>query len=57
MEIGFNPWYLLDILDRIEGSELEMRMKGPESSTPLFALVDAAALYLVMPMRLQESKQ
>lgn len=51
MEIGFNSRYLLDILDQVEGDEVEARLADAASPTVLQDGADNRALYVLMPMR------
>ncbi len=50
-EIGFNARYLLDILGQIEGDSLEMHLADAAAPTLLRENDKAAALYVLMPMR------
>lgn len=51
MEIGFNSRYLLDILDQIEGDEVDICLADAASPTILKDSSDDRALYVLMPMR------
>ena len=52
LEIGFNVSYLLDVLNAVEGDQVEIQL-GDSNSSALMADPEArAALYVVMPMRL-----
>jgi DNA polymerase-3 subunit beta len=51
LEIGFNARYLLDILGQIEGDFVEMHLADPAAPTLLRENDKAAALYVLMPMR------
>ncbi len=51
MEIGFNARYLLDILDQIEGGEVELLLNDAASPTVMKDSEDDSALYVLMPMR------
>ncbi|GER05734.1 DNA polymerase III subunit beta [Iodidimonas muriae] len=51
MEIGFNSRYLLDILDQVEGDEVEARLADSASPTVMRDGADESALYVLMPMR------
>jgi DNA polymerase-3 subunit beta len=51
LEIGFNARYLLDILGQIEGDFVEMHLADPAAPTLLRESDKAAALYVLMPMR------
>ena len=50
-EIGFNSRYLLDILSQIEGETVQVMLADPSSPTVLKDMLDDAALYVLMPMR------
>ena len=50
-EIGFNARYLLDILGQIEGDIVEMHLADAAAPTLLRENDKAAALYVLMPMR------
>jgi len=50
-EIGFNSRYLLDILAQIEGETVQVMLADPSSPTVLKDMLDEAALYVLMPMR------
>jgi DNA polymerase-3 subunit beta len=51
LEIGFNARYLLDILGQIEGDTVEMHLADAAAPTLLRENDKAAALYVLMPMR------
>jgi DNA polymerase-3 subunit beta len=51
LEIGFNARYLLDIAEQIEGEGARFRMADAASPTLVDDPADAAALYVLMPMR------
>jgi DNA polymerase-3 subunit beta len=51
LEIGFNARYLLDILGQIEGDIVEMHLADAAAPTLLRENDKAAALYVLMPMR------
>ena len=51
MEIGFNARYLLDILDQIEGGNVELLLNDAASPTVMKDSEDDSALYVLMPMR------
>ena len=51
MEIGFNSRYLLDILAQIEGETVQVMLADAGSPTILQDVMDSAALYVLMPMR------
>jgi len=50
-EIGFNSRYLMDILAQVEGDTVQVLLADPSAPTVLKDLVDEAALYVLMPMR------
>jgi DNA polymerase-3 subunit beta len=50
-EIGFNARYLLDILHQIEGDTVEVHLADAAAPTLLRENDTAAALYVLMPMR------
>lgn len=52
VEIGFNVNYLLDVLNVLDSSSIEIKLKDPNSSALLRAPASDQALYVVMPMRL-----
>jgi DNA polymerase-3 subunit beta len=51
LEIGFNARYLLDILEQIEGDSVEVHLADAAAPTLLRENDKAAALYVLMPMR------
>src|SRR5688572_20910476 len=51
LEIGFNARYLLDILHEIEGDTVEVHLADAAAPTLLRENDKAAALYVLMPMR------
>ncbi len=51
MEIGFNSRYMLDILGQIEGDTVRFTMADGASPTVIQEAGDAAAIYVLMPMR------
>src|SRR5687767_15096742 len=51
LEIGFNARYLLDILGQIEGDIVEVHLADAAAPTLLRENDKAAALYVLMPMR------
>ncbi|WP_262692752.1 DNA polymerase III subunit beta [Kordiimonas aestuarii] len=51
LEIGFNSRYLLDILAQVEGETVQVFLADPSAPTVLKDMVDAGALYVLMPMR------
>ena len=51
LEIGFNARYLLDILGQIEGDVVEVHLADAAAPTLLRENDKAAALYVLMPMR------
>ena len=50
-EIGFNARYLLDILGQIEGETVEVHLADAAAPTLIRENDKAAALYVLMPMR------
>jgi DNA polymerase-3 subunit beta len=52
LEVGFNVNYLLDALAAIDGQEVELGLTDSNSSCLIRSPGDAAARYVVMPMRL-----
>ncbi len=50
-EIGFNARYLMDILDQVEGDTVEVHLADAAAPTLLRENDKAAALYVLMPMR------
>lgn len=50
-EIGFNSRYLLDILSQVEGETVQVLLADPSAPTVLKDVLDDAALYVLMPMR------
>ena len=50
-EIGFNSRYLLDILDQIDGDTVEVHLADAAAPTLIRENDKAAALYVLMPMR------
>jgi DNA polymerase-3 subunit beta len=52
LEIGFNVSYLLDVLNTINGPQVQLELGDSNSSALLTDPEDPAALYVVMPMRL-----
>ncbi len=51
IEIGFNARYLLDIAGQIEGGEAEFHFNDPASPALVTDPEDAAAQYVLMPLR------
>ncbi|MFA9200153.1 MAG: DNA polymerase III subunit beta [Cypionkella sp.] len=51
MEIGFNANYLKDILHQIDGDTVELHLADPGAPTLIRQDEKAAALYVLMPMR------
>ncbi len=51
MEIGFNARYLMDILGQIEGDACEVHLADAAAPTLIRENGTAAALYVLMPMR------
>lgn len=52
LEIGFNVGYLLDILNTIEGTRVEVELGDSNSSALIRDPENVGAQYVVMPMRL-----
>jgi len=50
-EIGFNSRYLLDILSQVEGETVQVLLADPSAPTVVKDVLDDAALYVLMPMR------
>ena len=50
--IGFNPEYLRDGLDTIDGDEVLLRLTSPIRPGLLQTTDDQGFLYLIMPIRL-----
>ena len=50
-EIGFNARYLMDILGQIEGEMVEVHLADAAAPTLIRENDHAAALYVLMPMR------
>ena len=50
-EIGFNARYLLDILGQIDGDQVEVHLADAAAPTLIRENDQAAALYVLMPMR------
>ncbi len=51
LEIGFNARYLLDITEQLDGDTALFRLADPGSPTLILDREGAAALYVLMPMR------
>jgi DNA polymerase III subunit beta len=51
MEIGFNAKYLMDILGQVEGDTVEVHLADAAAPTLIRENDKAAALYVLMPMR------
>ena len=51
LDIGFNSRYLLDIAGQLEGDTALLRLADPGSPTLVQDREGAAALYVLMPMR------
>jgi DNA polymerase-3 subunit beta len=51
IEIGFNARYLLDITEQLDGDAMLLKLADPGSPTLLQDRDGAAALYVLMPMR------
>ncbi len=52
LEIGFNVTYLLDILNTIEGEQVQLTLRDSNSSCLVEDPADAQSHFVVMPMRL-----
>ena len=52
LEIGFNVSYLLDVLNVLKGDAVRLTLSDSSSSALVEDAADAAAVYVVMPMRL-----
>lgn len=50
-EIGFNSRYLMDILSQVEGETVQVLLADPSAPTVVKDVLDDAALYVLMPMR------
>jgi DNA polymerase-3 subunit beta len=50
-EVGFNSRYLLDILGQVDGEEVTFHLADAASPALIREGTDAAALYVLMPMR------
>jgi len=51
LDIGFNSRYLLDILAQVEGETVQVKLADSAAPTILKDMMDEAALYVLMPMR------
>ncbi|MFC3052212.1 DNA polymerase III subunit beta [Kordiimonas pumila] len=51
LEIGFNSRYLMDILAQVEGESVQIMLADPSAPTVVKDVMDEAALYVLMPMR------
>jgi DNA polymerase-3 subunit beta len=51
LEIGFNARYLLDISQQFGSETLQFKLSDPSSPAVIQDTADAAALYVLMPMR------
>ena len=51
LDIGFNSRYLLDIAAQLDGDTALLRLADPGSPTLVQDREGAAALYVLMPMR------
>jgi DNA polymerase-3 subunit beta len=51
IEIGFNARYLLDITEQLDSDTMLLKLADPGSPTLLQDRDGAAALYVLMPMR------
>ncbi len=52
MEIGFNVTYLIDVLNVLDSSKVQIKLKDSNSSAIINDSEDTSSLYVVMPMRL-----
>ena len=52
LEIGFNVSYLLDVLNTVNGSQVQLELGDSNSSALVTDPEQPSALYVVMPMRL-----
>jgi len=52
LEIGFNVSYLLDVMNTLKSSIVQIVLKDSNSSGVVQAKEDEKSLYVVMPMRL-----
>ena len=52
MEIGFNIGYLLDVLNSIDGKNIELLFYNQESSCLIKEHDNDSEIYVIMPMRL-----
>ncbi|WP_448578976.1 DNA polymerase III subunit beta [Thermaurantiacus sp.] len=50
-DVGFNSRYLLDILQQVEGDEVEVHLADAAAPTLIREGEDSSALYVLMPMR------
>ncbi|HEY5226006.1 MAG TPA: DNA polymerase III subunit beta, partial [Methylovirgula sp.] len=51
IEIGFNARYLLDITEQLDSDTAMFKLADPGSPTLVLDRESAAALYVLMPMR------
>jgi DNA polymerase-3 subunit beta len=51
MEIGFNARYLKDIIDQIDGDNVELHLADASAPTLIRESEKSPALYVLMPMR------
>ena len=51
MDIGFNPRYVLDMAQQVEGDSLRFAISDPASPALVSDCDDSAALYVLMPMK------
>lgn len=52
MEIGFNVGYMIEALNTLKQSEVQISLADPNSSALMQAKEDGSTLYVIMPMRL-----
>ncbi len=51
LEVGFNGAYLLDVIDRLEGAEVELHMKDSASPALIMDPASRDTRHVIMPMR------
>ncbi|MFQ5533819.1 MAG: DNA polymerase III subunit beta [Sphingomonadales bacterium] len=51
MEIGFNSRYLLDILNHVDGHQIQILLADSAAPTLMKDIADEGALFVLMPMR------
>lgn len=52
LEIGFNATYLLDVLNALSTTQIQMSLRDPNSSCLIQGVGDPDSQYVIMPMRL-----